>query len=146
MKILWASLWYENRIKNEVWSEPIFSLCCMQGKAVLLKLAWPLFLLFDLLQCKHEDNKDFVENMHAYNMMFAFTSIGDKADASVNHGSSPYVYRINGHNYHLLESLSSQASDNLKFAQLYIYDIDHEILNRIQAIRLVNFIMDQCFF
>ena len=88
----------------------------MQWKVVLPKLARPLSLLFDLLHGKHENSKDFVENICAYNMMFAFTSIGDKADTSVNHGSSPYVYRTYGQIYHLMGSLIPQTSDNPKFA------------------------------
>lgn len=103
----------------------------MQGKVVLPKLTRPPCLLFDLLHGKHENSKDFVESIRAYNMMFAFTSMGGRVDKSINHGSSPYVYRISGQNYHLMGSLVPQIGDNPKFAQLYIYDTDHEISNRI---------------
>jgi hypothetical protein len=68
-----------------------------------------------------------------YNSLFAFTSLGGKVDYSVNRGSAPYVFRLNGQNYHKIGSLLPVDGEKPKFAQLYIYDTDNEIGNRIGA-------------
>uniref|UniRef100_A0A6N2LZD0 Helitron helicase-like domain-containing protein n=1 Tax=Salix viminalis TaxID=40686 RepID=A0A6N2LZD0_SALVM len=68
----------------------------------------------------------FRRNIHAYNSMFAFTSMGANIDQSVNHQPGPYVFKINGHCHHLMGSLLSSDDSAPKFAQLYIYDLANE--------------------
>ena len=66
--------------------------------------------------------------------MFAFTSMGGKIDNAINRGSGPYVFRMNGQSIHRIGSLLPTEGRPPVFAQLYIYDTEHEINNRIQSV------------
>ncbi|GKE88391.1 hypothetical protein Tco_1565866 [Tanacetum coccineum] len=57
------------------------------------------------------NNKHFMENIRAYNQLFAMTSFGAKNDDSVNKGMGPYVFK------------------------LYIYDTHNEVSNRMHHFR-----------
>jgi hypothetical protein len=58
------------------------------------------------------------------NSLFAFTSLGAVVDRSINNGTTPYVFKING-------SLLPSHGLRPQFAQLYIYDTEHEVQNRL---------------
>ncbi|XP_022007277.1 uncharacterized protein LOC110906453 [Helianthus annuus] len=60
------------------------------------------------------------------------TSFGGKVDDYVNTGSTPYVFKVEGHVYHSLGSLCSTDNEPPRFLQIYIYDTDNEIMNRLQ--------------
>ncbi|KAL5130781.1 hypothetical protein HKD37_12G033780 [Glycine soja] len=68
---------------------------------------------------------------YEYNLMFAFTSPGIKFDKSYNTGKGPPTFRIHGQTHHLIGSLLPMPNNPPKFAQLYIYDTDNEIINRL---------------
>ena len=51
-----------------------------------------------------------------YNSLFAFTSLGGKVDKSVNNGTCPYVFRLNGQNYHRIRSLLPIEEEKPTFA------------------------------
>lgn len=68
-------------------------------------------------------------------MMFNFTSMGGRVDNTYNKGGAPYIYRMHGQNYHAIGSLLPEYGDIPKFSQLYIYDTENEVENRIQAFR-----------
>ncbi|XP_073152320.1 uncharacterized protein [Henckelia pumila] len=61
--------------------------------------------------------------------------MGGKIDSSLNQGGSPPVFKLHGQNYHLIGSLLPCEGVSPKFAQLYIYDTENEISNRISAVR-----------
>jgi hypothetical protein len=67
--------------------------------------------------------------------MFSFTSLGGKIESSEGTGSWPPHFVIAGQNYHRLGSLLPNDGNPPKFAQLYIYDTQHEINNRISHFR-----------
>lgn len=71
--------------------------------------------------------------------MFAFTSMGDKISKEVNRGGAPSIFVMNDENYHHIGSLLPLPGLQPKFAQLYIYDTDNEISNRISVVRLANY-------
>ncbi|XP_031127810.1 uncharacterized protein LOC116029903 [Ipomoea triloba] len=78
-----------------------------------------------------ERSKHFLSNIRRYNNMFCFTSLGGRVDRSLNTGTAPPLFRISGQNYHYIGSLVPTEGSTAKFAQLYIYDTDNEINNRI---------------
>ncbi|XP_074313470.1 uncharacterized protein LOC141648644 [Silene latifolia] len=78
--------------------------------------------------------REFRDKIRMYNTIFAFTSMGGKIDKSLNNGSAPYAFRISGQNYHLMGSLVPAVGKAPKFLQLYIYDTDHEVENRMSVI------------
>ncbi|GJY51737.1 hypothetical protein Tco_0442584 [Tanacetum coccineum] len=55
-------------------------------------------------------------------------------DDIVNYGCGPFCYRIHVENYHRLGSLLPQTGKTPMFAQLYIFDTNNEITNRINAV------------
>lgn len=67
--------------------------------------------------------------------MFSFTSMGGKVNKSVMKGRGPYVFRLQGQNYHRMGSLIPEDGEAPKFSQLYIYDSENEAANREKAVR-----------
>ncbi|XP_071734178.1 uncharacterized protein [Rutidosis leptorrhynchoides] len=65
--------------------------------------------------------------------MFSFTSFGAKIDHSVNGGQGPYTFRISGQTYHKIGSLLPKEGGRPKYEQLYFYDTQNEIKNRMPA-------------
>ncbi|XP_020105809.1 uncharacterized protein LOC109722257 [Ananas comosus] len=134
-----ALLWYDERIKSRKGSTPRFSLCCGDGKVSLPLLhQTPNILdhLLDYSRCARSTT--FRENIRIYNSMFAFTSIGAKIDSEINKKSGPYVFRISGQNHHRMGSLLPIDGERPKFAQLYIYDTENEVDNRMKAFNPVD--------
>ncbi|KAK0589045.1 hypothetical protein LWI29_008903 [Acer saccharum] len=131
-----AIVWYEERNdKFKQTSNPKYSLCCKDGKIQLpvLKDA-PPFLKSILRYNGGNRSTKFKENIRGYNLIFSFTSTGAKVDNTINVGGGPYVYRISGQNHHLMGSLLPATGEKPKFAQLYIYDTENEVVNRLQAL------------
>lgn len=128
--------WYEERLNKARDSRsPKYSICCGHGKITLPTMSRPPQKLYDLFFKPGDKITCFLDNIRAFNSMFCFTSMGGKVDKSVNNGSAPPVFRINGQNFHLIGSLLPTDGCQPRFAQLYIHDTDHEINNRISSVR-----------
>ncbi|XP_017226413.1 uncharacterized protein LOC108202501 isoform X1 [Daucus carota subsp. sativus] len=127
-----AWMWKEERVnKSVVKGKPVFSICCAKGQIQLPKEKPTPSYIWQL----HNDKKKaqrFKDGIRLYNSLFAFTSTGGKVDHSINNGGAPYVYRLNGQNHHLFGSLIPDEGDEPKFCQLYIYDTENEISNRLR--------------
>ncbi|XP_017985317.1 PREDICTED: uncharacterized protein LOC18588470 [Theobroma cacao] len=131
-----AQMWYEER-KNKSRNErnPRFTMCCMEGKVSLPPFKQTPSLLATLLNYKGGRTAyKFRHNIRVYNSMFQFTSIGGKIDSEINRRLGPYVFKINGQNHHKIGSLLPVDGERSKFAQLYIYDTENEVSNRINAL------------
>ncbi|KAL5132868.1 hypothetical protein HKD37_03G006287 [Glycine soja] len=128
-----AMMWYDERInKDKQTKKPRFSLCCSDGKIQLPLLQQPPHPLNYLLFNNHDPTtKNFQQHIRMYNLMFAFTSPGIKIDTSYNTGKGPQTFRIHGQTRHFIGSLLPMPNNPPKFAQLYIYDTDYEINNRL---------------
>ncbi|KAL5194227.1 Replication protein A DNA-binding subunit B [Glycine soja] len=130
-----AQMWYDERIsKNKNFENPRFSLCCGDGKVELPLLQNPPEYLQQLLF--HDDtidSKNYQHNLRAYNMMFAFTSAGIKLDKTINNSREPPTIRIQGQPCHKIDSLLPMPGKKPKFAQLYIFDTENEVQNRIDV-------------
>jgi hypothetical protein len=66
--------------------------------------------------------------------MFAMTSMGAKVIDSVNDGHGPYVFKITGQVCHRIGSLIPSHGARPEYAQLYLFDTEHEISNRINVV------------
>ena len=130
-------MWYDERIsKNKNFQNPRFILCCGDGKAEMPLLQNPPEYLQQLLF--HDDtidSKNYQHNLQAYNMMFAFTSAGIKLDKTINNSRGPPTIRIQGQPCHRIGSLLPMLGNKPKFAQLYIFDTENEVQNRINVMR-----------
>nr|XP_009804789.1 PREDICTED: uncharacterized protein LOC104249954 [Nicotiana sylvestris] len=130
-----AYFWYEERInKNHKAKKPEFSLCCNHGKILLPKPKEPPTILKQLLFGSGPKSNHFRDNIRSYNSMFSFTSMGGKVDAFVNQTKGPRIFKLSGQNYHQIGSLLPPEGSNPKFAQLYIYDTENEVQNRMHAL------------
>ena len=78
-------------------------------------------------------SKIFREGIRGYNSIFSFTSMGGHVDSAINTRRGPYYFLLHRQNYHLIGSLLPQPDCKPKFFQLYIYDTDNEIHNRVEA-------------
>ncbi|ESR45401.1 hypothetical protein CICLE_v10003309mg, partial [Citrus x clementina] len=131
-----AILWYEERNKKtKKVSHPKFTFCCMEGRVQIpLMKETPPLLKYLLGADSGQKGSKFRKNIRAYNSMFAFTSMGGRVDASINRSKGPYVFRMSGQNYHHIGSLLPEVGKKPQFAQLYIYDTENEIDNRINTL------------
>ncbi|KAK1354274.1 hypothetical protein POM88_047530 [Heracleum sosnowskyi] len=131
-----ACMWKDERTnKNVKRGRPEFSLCCAKGQIQLPKEKPTPSYLWQL----YNDSKKgprFKEGIRLYNSLFAFTSTGGRVDHSINCGGAPYVYRLNGQNHHLFGSLIPDDGQDPKFCQLYIYDTENEVKNRMKWINV----------
>ena len=132
-----ANMWYNERIsKHKNSSSPRFNLCCGDGKVELPLLQNPLNHLQQLLFDHNvADSKNYQQHIRTYNMMFAFTATGIKLDKSINDSRGPPTIRIQGQPCHRIGNLLPMPGKKPKFAQLYIFDTDNEVQNRINVIR-----------
>ncbi|KAH0757108.1 hypothetical protein KY290_020601 [Solanum tuberosum] len=130
-----AYFWYAERIDKKCKKKrPVFTLCCGHGKIKLPNPKDPPTVLKELLFGSGEKSNHFRENIRTYNSMFSFTSMGGKIDASVNQTKGPRTFRLSGQNYHKIGSLLPNEGSTPKFAQLYIYDTENEVTNRMNVI------------
>ena len=111
----------------------LFNQCCRDGFVTL-----PLLLdapppLDYLLKCDGDShNISFKKSIRAYNSLLSFTSMRANVDhLLLQAGRGLYTFRIHGQSDHLIGSLIPENGQHPKFLQLYIYDTDHEALNRI---------------
>ncbi|XP_070048226.1 uncharacterized protein [Nicotiana tomentosiformis] len=131
-----AILWYEERTKKtKQTTRPKFSFCCMEGRVRLPLMSQPPpYLKYLLSTDSGQLGISFRKNIRVYNSMFAFTSMGGRVDRSINRSKGPYVFRMSGQNYHHIGSLLPESGKKPQFAQLYIYDTENEIHNRMNSL------------
>ena len=88
----------------------VYNLCCGGGKIVLEPYKCPPPPLCDLLRFDGDNRaRRFLRQIRSYNSLFAFTSLGAVVDRSINNGTTPYVFKINGVVYVKLRKLWSQS-------------------------------------
>jgi hypothetical protein len=75
--------------------------------------------------------------------MFSFTSSGMEIDKGNRNGRGPPTLRIQGQTCHRIGSLLPKFGQKPKFAQLYIYDTENEIDNKIFPFRYISIIISQ---
>jgi hypothetical protein len=131
-----AQMWYQERTSKGRHSIfPKFQMCCAKGKVLIPYLETPpqplQHLLFD-----HDsnDSKNYQNNTRVYNTMFAFTSPGMSLDNNFGGGRGPPTIRIQGQPCHRMGSLLPLPGDTPKFSQLYIYDTENELQNRMEGV------------
>ncbi|VFQ69529.1 unnamed protein product [Cuscuta campestris] len=131
-----AYFWLEERlISQSSKKNPKYSLCCKQGKIKLAPVKQPPMPLKDLLIGTDVESKHFQTNIHSYNCMFSFTSLGGKIIRDYTPGRGPPTFKLGGQNFHQIGSLVPRDGIVPKFAQLYIYDTQNEDFNRIHSVR-----------
>ena len=103
-----------------------FSACCGNGNIKLPPLKDPPDLLKNLLTGNTQRNKQFCDNIRAYNSNLAFASLCLTGQEFKFKNPGPYCYRINGQLYHALSQMQPEHAKPPTFSQIYIYIYDHE--------------------
>lgn len=129
-----ALMWnMERNNKSNMNATPTFSICCKDGAVVLPREENAPEPLSSLLRGS-ERSTAFRRNIRVYNSMFAMCSSGGKVDHKINSGRAPYCFKIRGTNMHFMGSLLPPEGQSPKFCQLYIYDTDNEVSNRMNVV------------
>jgi hypothetical protein len=123
-------MWIKERSAKSSNNNPQFSLCCENGKVLLLSFPATPQELEVLLTSKESSAVKFQDRIRMYNSVLAFTSLGAKLDESVTRGAGPYSFRIQGELYHKIGSLCPAEGQRSRFAQLYIHNTKREHQNR----------------
>ncbi|KAI9330392.1 hypothetical protein BD770DRAFT_292894, partial [Pilaira anomala] len=117
---------------------PKFQICCANGKSILnpLKPTIPE-VVANLLRNNDVVSRDFKDKIRTYNSALSFTSMNANLDHSVANSSvGAYAYRIHGTVYRLMSnSLTPNRNERQqpKFAQIYIFDSENELQNRMNV-------------
>jgi hypothetical protein len=123
-------MWIKERWAKSTNNYPQFSLCCENGKVLLLNLPATSQELEVLLTSKDSSPVKFRDQIRMYNSVLTFTSLGAKVDESIIGGPGLYSFRIQGELYHKIGSLCPAKGQRPQFAQLYIHDTKCEHQNR----------------
>ncbi|KAL3627814.1 hypothetical protein CASFOL_028229 [Castilleja foliolosa] len=120
--------WFAERIVyGPLHARPRYTHCCKNGPVRLpLPLDPP-----PAIRVLFEDS-NFMENVRAYNNMFSMTSFGARVDDAVNDGHDPYVFKVSGQVSHWIGSICPPDNEHPRFLQLYIYDTENEVPNRMR--------------
>ncbi|KAH7860945.1 hypothetical protein Vadar_019830 [Vaccinium darrowii] len=109
------------------------SFCCYNGQVVLANEGVPKALR-TLFTSQNDEGLEFRRHIRAYNSMFAFTSFGVKRDKELaTSRQGVYTFRAQGQVYHDLPSLIP-SGDSPCYFQLYFYDTDNELQNRLSIL------------
>ncbi|XP_071688736.1 uncharacterized protein [Rutidosis leptorrhynchoides] len=126
-----ALFWRAEHVKSYFWDKQLhYHRCCENGRVYLPRYEDPPGEFKRLLE-----TPAFLDNVRAYNQMFSMMSFCARIDENINDGRSPYVFKISGQIYHWLGSMCPEQGSPPRFLQLYIYDTDHEVENRMGHFR-----------
>ncbi|KAG3197537.1 hypothetical protein PC128_g6735 [Phytophthora cactorum] len=99
------------------WPSELPNAGCLRGDVKLAAAETP-----PLRECELYSQRSFLDKIRGYNSAFAFTSTGAMEDRTVNRGSAPYTFRVNGAMHHRIDQLLPPEDANPTFAQIYVYD------------------------
>ncbi|KAG7945229.1 hypothetical protein I3843_15G142000 [Carya illinoinensis] len=104
--------------------------CCADGTISLATNAVP-DQLYDLFTSNTDESAHFKTYVRTYNNKFAFTSFGVKFDEDLcRRNRGIYTFRTQGQIYHYINDLIP-LNGRPSYLQLYFYDTEHELENRI---------------
>ncbi|XP_042499693.1 uncharacterized protein LOC122077857 [Macadamia integrifolia] len=110
------------------------SFCCCNGNVVLASTTVP-DELYTLFTSQTSEAIEFRRYIRAYNSIFSFTSLGVHVDKDLANGKDGiYTFRAQGQLYHDLPPILPEK-DNPCYLQLYFYDTDNELQNRMKVLQ-----------
>ncbi|KAL5560737.1 hypothetical protein UlMin_036948 [Ulmus minor] len=111
--------------------------CCLDSQ-ILLTISNVPQELYDLYTYKTNQSLDFHKYIRSYNNNFAFTSFGVKTDKDLcKKYKGIYTFRVQGQIYHYINELVPM-DNKPSYLQLYFYDTEHEIQNRLNIYSDLN--------
>lgn len=115
----------------------MFSICYGKGEIKVPKVKQTPKFLLDLHQHREKGPK-FKRAIRSYNAMVNFSSIGGKIDNTINRSRGPKIFCMSGINDRKMGSLLPNDGETPKFCQLYIYDTENKVENRMKKINVHN--------
>ena len=132
-----AKFWVEEKNHNSRKNSLAFTKYCADGKVILPSLLEPPSYLLNLYTSSDPISNSFRKNIRGYNNLLACTSFGADIDERFQRqGISNF--QIHGQVYHCIGSLLPEVGHSPMFAQLYIYDTEHENENRHSIMQDLN--------
>jgi hypothetical protein len=106
-------------------------MCCKNGNVTITQLAAPEELQHLFSETTME-GRHFRQHIRSYNHIMSFTSFGVHLDETVlATGRGIYTFRAQGSIYHKIGGFHPNQGSRPRFLQLYIYDTDNELQNRM---------------
>ncbi|KAI5424851.1 hypothetical protein KIW84_030875 [Lathyrus oleraceus] len=113
-------------------------MCCKGGNVTISQVSAPDELLQLFLDSSTE-GRHFRQHIRSYNHVMSFTSLGVHVDESlVATGRGIYTFRAQGAIYHKIGGFHPNQGSRPRYLQLYIYDTDHELQNRMRENPILN--------
>ncbi len=110
-----------------------YSLCCGYGKVKVSDIKQPPPILQKLYTEMDTSSKEFRTKIRCYNSALALSSIGVEPGETFKFDNrGPWTYKISGQVYHSLGNIFPNTNASPVFSQLYVYDREHELINRQQ--------------
>ncbi len=117
--------------EKELHRGSVYSLCCGYGKVKVPDIKPPPAILQKLYTENDTTSKDFRKNIRCYNSALALSSIGVQLGETYKFDNrGPWIYKISGQIYHSLGNIWPNSDSSPVFSQLYVYDREHELINR----------------
>lgn len=111
--------------------------CCSKFTIFLVSNVVPE-KLYEFFTSSLSNAVEFRKYVRTYNNTFAFTSFGVKYDKDLSkRDKGIYTFRVQGQVYHYINELIP-LDGHPSYLQLYFYDTDHEIDNRIHISDRLN--------
>jgi hypothetical protein len=119
-----------------MWRGESASMCCGNGRVCLPALEPPPDPLNRLLLGQDRQSTEFRSKIRAYNSVLSFTSVGARIDEQLATGrQGVFTYRLQGELIHRIGSLLPAESNAPAFLQMYIYDTQNKVDNRMAQMR-----------
>ena len=90
--------------------------------------------LRSLLESYDETSAEFRQNLRAYNNMVSMASKAITGKMT-EFKKWPRPFKMSGSMYHLTPHIFPEKDQKPKFSQIYVYDVEHELSNRLEHIR-----------
>ena len=89
-----------------------------------------------LMHSSTTTGRAFLKSIRIYNSALAFASLGAHVDERFTRGGGVYSFRVHGQIYHNIGTLlpSEGIGQMPRFAQLYFYDTEQELQNRLRCV------------
>jgi hypothetical protein len=109
------------------------SFCCMRGKVVLEPVPPPPQQIVALYNSETQRGRHFLDNSRAFNNILSLASIGCQEHLPPGNSSFNPTFTIKGKLYHRIGSMLPAEEETPKFMQLFFYDTDNELQNRMKV-------------
>ncbi|PWA79871.1 hypothetical protein CTI12_AA202350 [Artemisia annua] len=134
-----AAFWRGEQLAGHGYGSHVshYHLCCGNGKVFMQPEPNPPEYIKQLL-----GDATFMENIRAYNQMFAMNSFGTTIDSTVNQGRGPYVFKVSDQIYHRIGSLC--PTDSPPLDPEVVQGLIHFLDTHNELVQIFRTALDKC--